>query len=262
MAAPVAFVLSPAAARKVNGLIRGNYDSSSRRANTAKPLESEDLPTPYTIRYSASNEGFIIYLPSEIEYLNYSGSDLKLTGLTAAANYPGGWFKLPDNVPGEGGKVYLVISETAAELKAAKDPSKLSVLLATAGYDDETGAANVYQLISQALVLAGGGGGSTPQGGFAFTGDKIAAGVVCFGRQCVPVAAKTFAAGESPDGFWRVKCAMSTDVSPRATIEKVAASLDMFAAPTDDYCYLPLFEIEGGAVVTDYRGVMPVVVRE
>lgn len=165
------YVLGEATARKLRGLLaQGGESSLVKGGGSSLSLEGEK-PAPYTIAYSESVGGYIIYLPDG-DILTYGGSavDPRADLEEAGGDYPSGWYQL-----GLGdGDVYLKLasaeSETAgdseeeadiaAEFVDEKDPEDKSgvyIHIATITRYEDTGEVRIDQLVRSAIVYATGG---------------------------------------------------------------------------------------------------------
>ena len=174
------YVLSERAARALIPLIRGKAASSSPGyAPAAVSLDA--FPAPFTVRWSQSEDNgsgaWVIWLPDLAKLVQLDGAYLTLTGVTAAAKLPTGWYTINDD-DGEATEVYcnvhkpIFLGSPSANISIDADTattgeSVIPVLVARMT-TSTAGAKLVKQFVDSALILAGGGGG----------GEMPASGVV------------------------------------------------------------------------------------
>lgn len=163
-----AYAISPRGVRALTQLVRGPARQTSPGFSPAA-VSPDALPPVYTVRWAQSeNNGagnWIIYLAGDVLY---DGPDTPIpvtNGLTAAANYPPGWYIVPSVRTSGGDTVLLAVGYDFSsaygkwELSAARinqstgSDYECAINIAEVSRDDESGAVAVTQLVVGALVL-------------------------------------------------------------------------------------------------------------
>lgn len=176
------YVLTPNAVAKLRRAIAPRSGNTGAVAASGRPLDSDNFPPPFTVRWSASaNSGagaWLIWLPSEGEspspdkLVIYDGEEVTIDGVTAADNFPAGWYTI-DDADGQSEEVYLVITVTdstgAAEAELSETEGQATtgetvynIKVAAMATDAETGAKSVKQYVDSVVTFGGGGDTVTP----------------------------------------------------------------------------------------------------
>lgn len=158
-----AYAISGRGVRALTQLVRGTANVGAPGFSPAT-VSPDATPPPFTVRWAQSeqNGAWIIYLGAD-ECLYAGGAALTITaGLTAAANYPAGWFAVP-NMDGETAVRLSVLTDdaTGAIQDVAinnTDPAPLGetwndYLIANVSRDSSTGKVRIEQLVVGAVML-------------------------------------------------------------------------------------------------------------
>lgn len=170
------FVLTPQAVRKLRGALAATPGNSGA-AGAPSPVNIDDFPPPFTVRWSASAKNkrgaWVIWLPDVAQLVMFEGVYLNIGGVTAEQALPAGWYEI-DDATASSTEIYLVVTITKsgsgeivsidAELSTSEGQATTgetvhNILVATMATDAQTGAKRVKQYVDSAVVLGGGGGG-------------------------------------------------------------------------------------------------------
>lgn len=194
------YVLTSQAVRKLRGALAATPGNSGA-AGAPSPVNIDDFPPPFTVRWSASaddGEGaWLIWLPGLGNLIAVDGLFVStIGGATAATGLPAGWYTI-DDADGQSSDVYLIITvntylgTTTAELsptagQAVTGETVYNVLVAAMAQDATTKARSVKQFVESVVTFSTGAGGGGGGGG----GDDLscwriieASGVHGFGNQ-------------------------------------------------------------------------------
>lgn len=168
------YVLTPAAVRKLNRILRPNSGNSGAE-NYPSPVSPDAFPPPFTVQWSASesngNGKWAIWLPDRSKLVMYSGAFVStISGVTAATVLPSGWYTI-DDAQATSTTVYLVITVTdstgvaSAEISTSAGQSVTgttvyNILVASMASVAATGVKRVKQFVDSVVTLGVGGGGS------------------------------------------------------------------------------------------------------
>ena len=169
------YVLTPAAVRKLNRLVRHNSGNSGAE-NYPSPVSLDTFPPPFTVRWSASeangNGAWCIWLPDRAKLVMYGGAFIgTVSGVAAATVLPAGWYTIT-GAQATTTTAYLVITVTdstgvaTAEISTSAGQSVTgttvyNILVASMASVAATGAKSVKQFVDSVVTLGiGGGGGS------------------------------------------------------------------------------------------------------
>lgn len=130
---------------------------------------------PFAVRWNALLQRWMVFLPDVENLVYFSDAPVEIeeidgSGASGLAIY-GGWYWF--GFESAASAIYLVVTVTDATGTATAEISPepgtaesgetvYNLLVATMETDQETGAKSVNQLITGAVALGGGGGGSTP----------------------------------------------------------------------------------------------------
>ena len=167
------YVLTPQAVRKLRGALAATPGNSGA-AGAPSPVDIDDFPPPFTVRWSASaNSGagaWVIWLPNPARLVCIGDTYMSAPGnIVAETALPTGWWRMTTvgatatavylNVTTYTltGQVFLDISATAGQ--PATGFTVIPLLVATMTTSAQTGAKAVKQFIDSAIVIGGTGGG-------------------------------------------------------------------------------------------------------
>lgn len=155
------FVLGPHAAQQVRELINSNAATLAKRRTRAALGLPVDPPHPFRVQWAASADdgdgAWLIYLPATnlVVIANHTADpadDLDEVG----GDYPEGWYVLPDSVldRDDGGVLYCNLDTTAFTATLSMTPGTFAVPVCEATVDSATGARQVQQFVTSAIVTA------------------------------------------------------------------------------------------------------------
>lgn len=170
------YVLTPQAVRKLRGALAATPGNSGA-AGAPSPVNIDDFPPPFTVRWSASARNkrgaWVIWLP-DASSLVYVGNAYvsQITNIVAEVALPAGWYRMSP-VSATATAVWLIVRTFtltgAVRVSLGAYPGQpqtgyttSSLLVATMETDAQTGAKRVKQFIDSAVVLGGEGGGVVP----------------------------------------------------------------------------------------------------
>lgn len=165
------YVLTPSAVRKLRGALAATPGNSGA-AGAPSPVDIDDFPPPFTVRWSASaNSGagaWVIWLPDKAQLVMLKDAYITPTGVTAEQALPAGWYTI-DDAQASSTVVYLVVTipdagSPSAEFsvtagQATTGETVLNIIVAQMAADSTSGAKRVKQFVDSAVVLGGEGGG-------------------------------------------------------------------------------------------------------
>lgn len=171
------YVLTGKAARGLAQLLRGNRGNTGGGGTAYGVVSPDDYALPFTVRWSATANNWVIWLPSLASLVCVDGAAVAITGATAAQNLAAGWYTV-SGVSTSSTEIYLNITipdadqtgaTTTAELSAAASSSSTGntvypLTVATMATDSSTGAKRVRQSLTSCVAI-GGGSGSGGEGG-------------------------------------------------------------------------------------------------
>lgn len=178
------YVLTPKAVRRLIPLVRG---VSGGTTTTYPPgtVSPDGFPPPYTVQWAQSENSdagaWLIWLPgSSLLMWDDSALDI-ITPLTAATNYPSGWYTIADTIlPATGGTLHLHVTPpngttpaSAAWSGASGSTGIIDIPVCNATRDATTGEVLVKPCVDSALILASGygSGGGGLSGTVEFVAD-------------------------------------------------------------------------------------------
>lgn len=182
----MAYVLSAKGVRALSRLVRGGSNVTAPTYESAA-VSPDDFPPPFTVRWATTattdgTSGWIIWLPHASLVL-WDTDPLDITtGMSAATNYPTGWYLLATRLdPATGGTLWLNITPPVATTpvqavlsrNASTTTGVISIPICTATRDASTGEVFVKQYVDSTLALAS-GSGSGGGGGLSGTVEFIA----------------------------------------------------------------------------------------
>lgn len=166
------YVLTPQAVRKLRGALAATPGNSGA-AGAPSPVNIDDFPPPFTVRWSASANNkagaWVIWLPDVAQLVMFGDAYLNIGGVTAATGLPTGWYTI-DDAETNSDEVWLVVTITKSgndetdsvdvELSTAEGQSTTgetvhNILVAGMETDAQTGAKRVKQYVDSAVVLGG-----------------------------------------------------------------------------------------------------------
>ena len=175
------YVLTPSAVRKLRGALAATPGNTGA-AGAPSPVNIDDYPQPFTVRWSASEwwagesspGSWVIWLPNPQEMVWYNGKyippysspgTITVHGQTYPANtifpaeyLPAGWYRM-GRTPPSTTAVRIVIREQYWKFTTDSSTSSYPLLcIAEVGYAN--GRATVKQIIDSAITLDDSGGGS------------------------------------------------------------------------------------------------------
>lgn len=168
------YVLTPQAVRKLRGALAATPGNSGA-AGAPSPVNIDDFPPPFTVRWSASARNkrgaWVIWLP-DASSLVYVGNAYvsQITNIVAEVALPAGWYRMSP-VSATTTAVWLIVRTYtltgAVQVYLGAYPGQpqtgytiASLLVATMETDAQTGAKRVKQYVDSAVVLGGEGGGA------------------------------------------------------------------------------------------------------
>ena len=165
------YLLGPSAVRKIDAVIRGKGEVSSSPLAGAGVTDERGFEAPYTIRWAQSeNSGsgaWLIWLPSETLLMVGSAAVDPSAELTAAQDYPDGWYVLDFLSSSSGGDIYLNVHQPkegdptanfADEPDTPEDDETVTpILVATTSVDSSTGERQVKQFVFSTITIGGNG---------------------------------------------------------------------------------------------------------
>lgn len=177
------YVLTPRAVRALKRIVRGDAETTPTGYGSAT-ISPDGFPPPFTVRWSAAENSdsgaWLIWLPGT-SLLMWDDSALDIiTPLTAATNYPSGWYKIADTIlPATGGTLHLHVTPpngttpaSAAWSGASGSAGVIDIPICNATRDATTGKVLVKPYVDSALVLASGyGSGGGLSGTVEFVAD-------------------------------------------------------------------------------------------
>lgn len=181
------YVLTPQAVRKLRGALAVSPSNSGAKG-APSPVNIDDYPPPFTVRWSASANNkqgaWVIWLPDVAQLVMLKDEYITPTGVTAEQALPAGWYTI-DDATASSTEVYLniTIPETgtaSAEISTTQGQSTtgetvMSILVAEMDADTNTGAKRVKQYVdSAALVGSVKDGESGADAGIYITQEPIA----------------------------------------------------------------------------------------
>ena len=161
------YLLGPSAVRKLDALFRGKGEVTSSPLAWAGVTDERSFEAPYTVRWAQSENGgsgaWLIWLPSETILMVGSAAVDPSAELTAAQDYPEGWFVLDMLSSSSGGNVYLNVhqpKEGEPTAKFADEPDEplsgetmTPILIAETSVDSSTGERQVKQFVSSTITI-------------------------------------------------------------------------------------------------------------
>ena len=188
------YVITERARRALSALLRGSNGNTGGSAGGPAAVSFDAFPLPFTVRWSAKESAWVIWLPDPAGLLLVEDSAETITGITASQNLPAGWYTI-DALGSSSTSIYLVITKTEAsgttpasttvELldsagSASTGEKVYNLLVAAIATNATTGAKTVKQYLSSAVTIGGGGGAYWETGGDSTTcnADEIMVGNV------------------------------------------------------------------------------------
>lgn len=167
------YVLTPSAVRKLRGALAATPGNSGA-AGAPSPVDIDDFPPPFTVRWSASaNRGagaWVIWLPdrSKLIYVSNSYQSSFINQLNQEASLPTGWYRFT-RIAATDTAVWLniMIYTSTGTVTPSFTPSPtspptgftgISLLVATMSSNATTGAKTVKQFIDSTVVISSTGG--------------------------------------------------------------------------------------------------------
>ena len=158
------YVLGPGAARKLQEMMRGHMKSGRIDGDGARVVDECEYAHPFRLTYAAdegsvdeqtgeADGAWIIWLPDGCLVIDGEAVDLT-SGMTAATNYPAGWYDLTDIFDGtdpDDFELYLDASKDDPKFVIDPDDAENPVLIAVV--DDKM----VKGVVESALVFTKGG---------------------------------------------------------------------------------------------------------
>lgn len=178
----MAYVVSQRGVRALSRLVRGSSSSSTPTFSPAT-ISPDDFASPFAVQWAQSVDtsgAWIIWLPGT-SLLMWDDSALDIiTPLTAATNYPSGWYKIADTIlPATGGTLHLHVTPpngttpaSAAWSGASGSTGIIDIPVCNATRDATTGEVLVKPFVDSALILASGYGSGG--GGLSSTVEFVA----------------------------------------------------------------------------------------
>ena len=169
------YVLTPSAVRKLRGALAATPGNSGA-AGAPSPVNIDDYPPPFTVRWSASAYygagGWVIWLPDKTRlfYVDNAYKGSFINNIDLERSLPAGWYYF-NAIAASDTAVWLNISihESTGSTTLSFYPYStrpptgfkvISLLVATMSSDATTGAKYVKQFIDSAVVIGGSSGGS------------------------------------------------------------------------------------------------------
>lgn len=181
------YVLTPSAVRKLRGALAATPGNSGA-AGAPSPVNIDDFPPPFTVRWSASaNSGagaWVIWLPDASSLVHIGNAYVSpIANIVAEAALPAGWYRATTVTPTSTavwlnittytatGQVFLDISKSAGQ--SATGFVCVPIQIATMAVDAQTGAKRVKQFVDSTITFGGssGGGGGGLTGTVEFVAD-------------------------------------------------------------------------------------------
>ena len=167
------YVLTPSAVRKLRGALAATPGNSGA-AGAPSPVNIDDFPPPFTVRWSASaNSGagaWVIWLPDASSLVHVGNAYVSpIANIVAETALPSGWYRMSTVTATSTavwlnittytatGQVFLDISNSAGQ--SATGLVGVPIQIATMAVDAQTGAKRVKQFVDSAITFGGGGGG-------------------------------------------------------------------------------------------------------
>lgn len=158
------YVLTGKAVDKLKQLTRGRAGSALRPGADAGTISPDEFALPFTVRWSAKEDAWVIWLPSTTQLVKVNGSNVSIGGITAAQELPAGWYTIDSwsssgvsvfcniTITDATGAVSAEIAGTAASASTGKTvyPVRLAILTTNA----TTGKRTVKQLVTSAIVFS------------------------------------------------------------------------------------------------------------
>lgn len=179
----MAYVLSAKGVRALSRLVRGGSNATAPTYESAS-ISPDAYAPPYTVQWAQSENSdagaWLIWLPgSSLLMWDDSALDI-ITPLSAAANYPAGWYTIANTIlPAAGGTLHLHVTPpngstpaSAAWTGASGSAGVIDIPVCNATRDATTGEVLVKPFVDSALILASGfGSGGGLSGTVEFVAD-------------------------------------------------------------------------------------------
>lgn len=162
----MAYALTDRAVRKLTEIIQGQRGNKGGGGTHGASAWIDDFPLPFTVRWSATANNWVIWLPSPSGLVCVDGDGVTITGASAAQSLPSGWYTV-SGVSGSSTAVYLNITipdedqtgvTTTAALSGTASSSSTGnkvypLTVATMATDSSTGAKTVRQSLCSVVAL-------------------------------------------------------------------------------------------------------------
>lgn len=259
----------------------GMATAGATRVDGRMGRDENGYPYPFEVCWSEAEGEWLIWLPAGIITSDHGYEDQLLGTLSGSSEYGSGWYVLNVSAESSWTPVYLDCwgakydssatspIEYHAELVTSLEPherlvERYVVRVADLKSESSNGAKKVKQIAVGALVIADGGGSSTPglfepvfEGGVL---SSVGDGIFPVGRQ--------FLAGATLDESAHVATGLiGLEISHgygthAAVIKKISDAFGEVRNADTTKTVLPLYMIENGAIRIDCRALLALAMRE
>lgn len=153
-------VLSPRAAGKLRELLSGGFRQGGGGVQFAGAMNIDRFPAPFTVRWSATQGAWVIWLGDSGKLVSIGGDYATATDLDAADNLPAGWYVVSEDADIDSVYLDLDAAEPGAftysiggEQSGGEEPETVRLTIADVAADETSGAKSVKQYITSALVF-------------------------------------------------------------------------------------------------------------